>query len=175
MKQKKGIELNQAFGAVLMLVLIGVLVIIGIFMFVNLGDTFVNLATASSNDEVVDMSAGGPKTLSNGSLCNVGSFAISSIANGSAGGTVIAPGNYSISNTGVLNNLTTTFTGNDWYVNSTSNWGGPACTSNDSMITQFATYPVLVGLVGTIIFLGWYNNLLRISYWSPGCIFRLRR
>ena len=38
--KKKGIALNQAFGAVLALVLISVLVIVAIFLFVTLGGTF---------------------------------------------------------------------------------------------------------------------------------------
>jgi hypothetical protein len=45
MKSKKGIMLNQAFGAVLTLVLVAVLVIIAIFLFQTLGTTF----TASSS------------------------------------------------------------------------------------------------------------------------------
>ena len=74
MKSKKGIMLNQAFGAVLTLVLVAVLVIIAIFLFQTLGSTF----TANTS----------------------------------------------------------------------------AANATNTMITQFASYPALVGLVGTIIFLG---------------------
>lgn len=81
---KKGIPLNQAFGAVLMLVLIGVLVIIAIFLFVNLGATFDD-ASAEKN-------------------------------------------------------------------------------ATDVMIAQFGNYPVLVGLVGTIIFLGLVIGVLVASF-----------
>ena len=84
MSPKKGIPLNQAFGAVLMLVLIGVLVIIGIFIFVNLKSTF-TVGTAEAN-------------------------------------------------------------------------------ATDVMITQFGNYPVLVGLVGTIIFLGLVIGVLVSSF-----------
>lgn len=84
MELKKGIALNQAFGAVLTLVLIGVLVIIGIFIFVNLGNTF-TADTAEANATTV-------------------------------------------------------------------------------MIEQFGTYPVLVGLVGTIIFLGLVIGVLVASF-----------
>ena len=81
---KKGIALSQAFGAVLTLVLLGVLVIVAIFLFVNLGDTFTaNSAEANATEE---------------------------------------------------------------------------------MITQFGTYPVLVGLVGTIIFLGLVIGVLVASF-----------
>ncbi len=84
MSRKKSIPLNQAFGAVLMLVLVGVLVIIAIFIFVNLGATF-TAGTAESN-------------------------------------------------------------------------------ATNTMITQFGTYPVLVGLVGTIIFLGLVIGVLVASF-----------
>lgn len=81
---KKGIALNQAFGAVLTLVLVGVLVIIAIFLFVNLGATF----TANSAE----------------------------------------------------------------------------ANATNTMIAQFGTYPTLVGLVGTIIFLGLVIGVLVASF-----------
>ena len=84
MSTKKGIPLNQAFGAVLMLVLIGVLVIVAIFLFVNLGDTFTALSAEAN--------------------------------------------------------------------------------ATNTMITQFGNYPVLVGLVGTIIFLGLVIGVLVSSF-----------
>ncbi|KKK75623.1 hypothetical protein LCGC14_2871840 [marine sediment metagenome] len=82
--RKKGIQLNQAFGAVLALVLVAVLVIIAIFLFVTLGSTF----TADSAEA----------------------------------------------------NATT------------------------EMITQFGSYPALIGLVGTIIFLGLVIGVLVASF-----------
>ena len=48
MKSKKGIMLNQAFGAVLTLVLVAVLVIIGIYLFQTLGTNF-TASSASAN------------------------------------------------------------------------------------------------------------------------------
>ena len=74
LKRKKGIQLNQAFGAVLALVLVAVLVIVAIFLFSSLGDSF-TAGTGEAN-------------------------------------------------------------------------------ATNAMITQFGTYPTLVGLIGTIIFLG---------------------
>lgn len=83
-KNKKGIALNQAFGAVLTLVLVAVLVIIAIFLFVNLGATF--------------------------------------------------------------------------------DAGSAELNATNVMITQFGTYPTLVGLVGTIIFLGLVIGVLVASF-----------
>ena len=81
---KKGIQLNQAFGAVLAVVLIAVLVIIAIFLFDALGDSFTD-DTAAAN-------------------------------------------------------------------------------ATDEMITQFANYPALIGLVGTIVFLGLVIGVLVASF-----------
>jgi len=84
MQTKKGIQLSNAFGAVLAVVLIAVLVIIAIFLFEALGTSF-TAASAADN-------------------------------------------------------------------------------ATDDMITQFATYPALVGLVGTIIFLGLVIGVLVASF-----------
>ncbi len=81
---KKGIQLNQAFGAVLAVVLIAVLVIVAIFLFSSLNDSFTD-DTAESN-------------------------------------------------------------------------------ATEAMITQFATYPALIGLVGTIVFLGLVIGVLVSSF-----------
>ena len=83
-KHKKGIMLNQAFGAVLTLVLVAVLVIIAIYLFTTLGSSF----TAGSS----------------------------------------------------------------------------AANATTTMVTQFATYPALVGLVGTIIFLALVIGVLVASF-----------
>jgi hypothetical protein len=83
-KSKKGIQLGQAFGAVLTLVLVAVLVIIAIYLFSALGTSF----TANS----------------------------------------------------------------------------AAANATNTMITQFGAYPALVGLVGTIIFLGIVIGVLVASF-----------
>jgi hypothetical protein len=83
-KSKKGIQLNQAFGAVLALVLVAVLVIIAIYLFTSLGASF--------------------------------------------------------------------------------STGSAALNATNTMITQFGAYPALVGLVGTIIFLGIVIGVLVASF-----------
>ncbi len=161
LKQKKGIALNQAFGAILTIVLIAVLVIIAIVLFVTLKGTFVNLASASATNESVDMSLGGPVALGNSSLCNVEQFAISEVFNST--GTTIADANYTVTSGGLITNTTNEFP-DTWLVSSSSSWGGEACVAGDSMIVQFATYPVLIGLVGTILFLGLVIGVLVASF-----------
>lgn len=48
MKSKKGIQLGQAFGAVLALVLVAVLVIIAIYLFTTLGSSFTTGSAAAN-------------------------------------------------------------------------------------------------------------------------------
>ncbi len=88
MKRKKGIMLNQAFGAVLTLVLVSILIIVAIYLFSTLQTSLLS----------------------------------------TTGGTTVA-----------------------------SNATG-------TMITQFSTYPTLVGLVGTIIFLALVIGVLVASF-----------
>lgn len=171
LENKKGIALNQAFGAILVLVLIGVLVIIGLFIFVNLGNSFDSTNSISILDEDLTAVGDTPQFVSqsestNSTNCNFGSFAVSSVVN-TTGATVIDSGNYTIADNGLISVSSTVdanVNGTDWTLNYTANHGGEACTASDSMITQFGTYPVLIGLIGTIIFLGLVIGVLVASF-----------
>jgi len=164
--KKKGIQLNQAFAAVLAVVLIAVLVIIAIFLFEALGAGFVNQSTNVPAETGATIDAAG-YTLAGAAACNYQSSAITNATN-STSGLVIPVGNYTLdSATGIVTNATdqtweaVTFTYD--YV-----WGGESCEATDAMITQFATYPALVGLVGTIVFLGLVIGVLVGSFLFGG-------
>ena len=61
MKGKKGIQLSQAFGAVLTLVLVAVLVIIAIYLFTTLGTSFTaGSAAANATNTMVTQFGGYP-------------------------------------------------------------------------------------------------------------------
>ncbi len=169
LKNKKGIALNQAFGAVLTLVLVAVLVIVGIILFVNLGATFTNLDTYGENNEtltavteVAQFVAQSPTN--NATLCNYEDFAV--LATNATGGETIPASNYTISSTAgsILSNAGSAYNNSDWNITYSGNWGGQSCVASDNMITQFATYPALIGLVGTIIFLGIVIGVLVASF-----------
>lgn len=163
MERKKGIQLNQAFGAVLTLVLVAVLVIVAIVIFVSLNTSFANSATAAATNETVALGSGGPVLLANASLCSSGTFAVVAAAN-SSNGRFIPAVDYTIdATTGSLNNLTSNYSG-DWLVSYTNNWGSEACTAGESMTTEFSNYTSLIGLVGTIIFLGLVIGVLIASF-----------
>ena len=161
MINKKGIQLNQAFGAVLAVVLVATLVIIAIFLFESLGSGFVNSTTTVANETGAYINATG-YTLDTVTACNWQSAAITSVTNVTNGANILV-GNYTLSSTGVLTNATTN-TFSNVNLAYTYVWGGEACSATDSMITQFATYPALVGLVGTILLLGLLIGVLVGSF-----------
>ncbi len=161
MIKKKGIQLNQAFGAVLAVVLIAVLVIIAIFLFEALNTGFINTTTIVANESGAYINETG-YTLDTITACNWQSASITSAVNATDGTTILS-GNYTLSSTGVLTNAST-LNYADVNLAYTYVWGGEACTASDAMITQFATYPALVGLVGTIVFLGLVIGVLVGSF-----------
>jgi hypothetical protein len=161
---KKGVQLNQAFGAVLTLILVAVLVIIAIFLFSTLGDTFVNNSQSVTNESIA-LSNTVNATLAGASSCNFGNDA--SVSFVFSNGSEIAAANYTAYSNGniILTNAADAGAG---FVSYTYTDGGSSCTATDSMITQFGSYPVLIGLVGTIIFLGLVIGVLVASFVFSG-------
>lgn len=169
LERKKGIALNQAFGAVLTLVLVAVLVIIAIVLFVNLGATFTNLDTYAADNEtltavteVAQFVAQSPTE--NTTLCNYADFSV--VATNATGGEIILVANYTASASAgsILSAADGNYNNTDWNLTYSGNWGGQSCVATDNMIVQFATYPILIGLVGTIIFLGLVIGVLVASF-----------
>ena len=160
---KKGIELSNAFGAVLAVVLIAVLVIIAIFIF----DVLVTGLPASQSVSVVNESGYINRTgytVTNATACNFGNFAVS-VAFNATDEIVINATNFTTNpNTGVIFNATGDWSTSDAEFNYSYTFGGAACQASEDMITQFATYPALVGLVGTIVFLGLVIGVLVASF-----------
>lgn len=169
-KNKKGIQLNQAFTAVLIVVLVAVLVIVGIFLLATLqtslpeqaGDTEIN----ESFTNVTNLTA---KTLSKAPLCNANDFAVSAVNIRNVSGTFdVGATNYTVgAAAGTIigtAGMSPQFNGEGWNVTYGYNYGGEACNATTTMITQFATYPALVGLVGTIVFLGLVIGVLVGSF-----------
>lgn len=160
LKNKKGIALSEAFTAVLTLALVAILVIIGIVLFVNLNTAFTGTSAVTVINESITPTDAGVAT-AGASNCSAGSFVATAANNVSD---TINSANYTLgSSTGILTNLTSEFSG-AWQLSYTYTWGSEACTASQGMITQFATYPALIGLVGTIIFLGIVIGVLVASF-----------
>jgi hypothetical protein len=164
MNQKKGIPLQSAFSAVLIVLLIGVLVIVGIVLYQSLA-TAATPTTSTVLNEAATMTGPGNYTLSNSTDCGFTSASIINVTNST--GTLIAPGNYTFYSNGLIANKTNTFAGT-WKISYLATDGGSVCTASNNMVAQFAGYVVLVGLVGTIIFLGIVIGVLVASFASGG-------
>jgi len=166
LKNKKGIALNEAFGAVLTLVLLGVLVIVGILVFVNINSSFANTKSVSVTNETLTTVTEQGELVTNSALCGFSSFNLGIATNATTGGTIPTT-NYTTSEAGLVSFVMGNsggYNNSDWNVSYSFNWGSEACTAGADMVTQFATYPTLVGLVGTIIFLGLVIGVLVASF-----------
>ncbi len=172
MEQKKSIQLSQAFGAVLTLVLVAVLVIVAIVIFVELTTSFAGTSSVTVVNETQTINDNGTMTMQNQAACGFATWSPTAIYNRtlsaeSAGTgtneTLTAGVDYSVSATGgTFANLTSDY--NATFVDYTYTWGSSACDASESMTTEFGNYTSLIGLVGTIIFLGLVIGVLVTAF-----------
>lgn len=170
--KKKGIQLNNAFQAVLVLVLVAILVIVAIYMFSSLETTMLVANTAGTVvNESVSRASITPTgyTLSVSGLTAISCGAITAVYNAS-GTAHVSLANFTQSNCVIRNasnldsptyNFSTNLKFNYPYTYSSSTISSNA---SNTMLIQFATYPVLIGLVGTIIFLALVIGVLVASF-----------
>ncbi len=158
---KKGIELSNAFGAILAVILVAVLVIIAIFMFEILS-TSLGSNSASVVNETPAWINNTPYVVDNAGACDFGGFAVSAAFNDTSGLPIVLA-NITTNAAGSITNASVIVWPNV-SLSYTYTFGGDACNASEAMITQFATYPALVGLVGTIIFLGIVIGVLVASF-----------
>ncbi len=169
MKNKKGIQLSQAFGAVLTLVLVAILIIVAIVIFVSLTDSFDAGTTDSAANESIaawETSADTNQSLAAAALCGFGTVDTSTVvAYNTTNDVLIGAGNYTAYPDGNIINITNQgFDEHAWQMSYTYTWGSGACTAADDMTDEFGNYTSLIGLVGTIIFLGLVIGVLVASF-----------
>ncbi len=163
---KKGQATEGSFQTILGIVLIAVLVIVAIFLFVSLSAGFVNLETVAVTGEALTPITAGT-SVSNSTACNFAGLVVDSAVN--ATNDFISSGNYTVSGATIANlTVLAGETATPWNVNYTYNSGGGACEATETMITQFASYPILIGLVGTVFFLGLVIAVLIGSFGGVG-------
>ncbi len=155
MERKKGIQLSQAFGAVLALVLVAVLVVVAIIIFVSLKTASVSVSGFSNNETLAPNVTEVPVFVGNSTACDFSAFNVVNVTQ-HINGTIINSGNFTTAGTGSIA-FTGATTGNNntvWDISYTFTHGGQTCEASDDLIVQFATFPALIGLIGTVIFLG---------------------
>ncbi|KKN48504.1 hypothetical protein LCGC14_0651970 [marine sediment metagenome] len=169
MEQKKSIQLSQAFGAVLTLVLVAVLVIVAIVIFVSLASSFAGTEAVSVTNETVIIPGSGTVAVADATTCSFGDFGGTVLFNVSEGfGTVsnnilVLTTDYTIdSATGEITNVTGVW--NETLTSYTYTFGSAACDASEDLTTEFGTYTSLIGLVGTIIFLGLVIGVLVAAF-----------
>lgn len=164
MEHKKGIQLSQAFGAVLAVVLIAVLVIIGIVLFEALASTGTDQARTVANESGATATATA-FSVAGTNACGAGNFVATEAWNVSDVTTpeLLPAANFTLSSAGLLTNGTL-IEYPSVNVSYTFTDGGATCNATEDIIDQFATYPALIGLVGTIVFLGLVIGVLVTSF-----------
>ena len=169
MNHKKSIQLSQAFGAVLTLVLVAVLVIIAIVIFVSLATSFAGTSSVTVTNETVIIPGSGIVAVVAAVNCSFGDFGSTVLFNTSEGfGTVsnnilVLATDYNINvTTGEILNVTGAW--NETNASYSYTWGSGACDASESMVTEFSNYTSLIGLVGTIIFLGLVIGILVVAF-----------
>jgi len=163
MESKKSIQLSQAFGAVLTLVLVAILVILAIVIFVELGTSFEGTSTVSVTNESVVLSViTGAGTVAGASTCGFNLVTPGAVYNDSDEELTITTHYTFSTSTGVITNVTQI--DSPLKVSYSYNWGSGACDASENMTTEFGNYTSLIGLVGTIIFLGLVIGVLVASF-----------
>ena len=161
MKSKKSLTLSQAFPAVLILILVAVLVIVSILIFANLQTSFPSTTISVVNESGYINATG--DSLNTLSACGFANPSIINIIN-NTDSVIIAAANYTLNTTTYIITNATSKTFPNVSINYNYGTKGAACTASTNMISQFATYPALVGLVGTIIFLALVIGVLVASF-----------
>ena len=164
MESKKSIQLSQAFGAVLTLVLVSVLVIVAIVIFVTLSASFegVQTSTVSANETLTLDGTGVSSAIVVSSVCGFSGWSPTLVYNGSTLEILTETTDYTVNTNGTLTNVTYVVT--PLLTTYTYTWGSGACTASDDMTTEFGNYTSLIGLVGTIIFLGLVIGILVAAF-----------
>ena len=171
MESKKSIQLSQAFGAVLTLVLVAVLVIIAIVIFVSLEVSFAGAETSSitDNESITIDGTGISSAVVASAACGFTGWTPTTVINctaptcaGATNETLVLTTDYTVNADGTLTNVT--FVATPLLVTYDYTWGSSACNASEDMVSEFDNYTSLVGLVGTIIFLGLVIGVLVASF-----------
>lgn len=162
MESKKSIQLSQAFGAVLTLVLVAVLVIIAIVIFVQLATSFAGTDSVTVTNESGGYINTTGYTLNAAGNCSFGDLSILSAIN-TTSSAAIPVANITATSAGVITNATA-YTLEAASFTYSYTWGSSACDASENMTSEFGNYTSLIGLVGTIIFLGLVIGILVTAF-----------
>jgi len=167
-QNKKGIGLNQAVVSVITLVLVAVLVIVALYLFGSLGSSMMtpNTALKVNNETATGVITEIPRSFASNYLAPA---CTTFQCYNQTGNKIIPPANYtatgcSVAYTGATDDMG--FNNTIWKCDYQLSYTAPTSASNATnvMITNFSAYPALVGLIGTVIFLGLVIGILVMSF-----------
>ena len=171
---KKGIQLNMAVGAIVTLVLVAVLVIVALVMFDSIGTSLRVPGTSSTiaNESTTTAVTERPVSLYAAGLTGRNPVCTLSYCANSTGNIVIPIKNltWTPGCTVAFNGTTAVdanaYNNSVWKCSYTYTYDANSAASNasDTNITDFSGYPALIGLVGTIIFMGIVIGVLVASF-----------
>jgi len=162
-KSKKGLGLNDAFGATLTIVLLGVLLIVSLVLFSNLGNTYIDSETSSATQNAFTLTDAGT-TLTDCDSAEQGDITSIALINATGGETILESGNYTYSSCVLTAEGASPYNGTSVNASYDYTYAGQPYETSDDMITAFVGYIPLVTLVGTIIFLAIVIGVLVNSF-----------
>lgn len=118
-KDKGQAGLSIMLSVLVTLFIIGILIMIFSIMGSKLSDATYGDATATLTNQATTPTHAGALLTGANNYFQYSNCLISSVANGSADGTLITSGNYSVLSGCLLKNLTTEYSGYNWYINYT--------------------------------------------------------
>jgi len=148
-KNKKGLGIGDIYPVVLTIALVGILLAIVLFTLEEIGES-VPTETATTTNETEAWINGTGYTLVNASDCGFESPAITGAWN-SSNGLLIAAGNYTVSDAGVLTNLTATAWDDDVNFSYTFEWGGTACDATEDIADDFVDFIPWIGVILLVV------------------------
>lgn len=158
--QRKSLSLGQAFPAISAVALVAIVIVVIIYMFTSLQTGVGSTESKTMVNATGTINATG-YLLVNSTECNFASPSITGVYNTS--GILVSPGNYSLSGTYYLTNLTNNNMTNA-IINYTYYNGGTACTATANASNQFSGIVPMVGLILVIVLIGVVIGVLINSF-----------
>lgn len=113
-------------------------------------DTTITMA----NETVTQTQLAAGHYLAGASHCNAENFVATKVINTTTGGVEILSGNFSLTDTGQISNLTSSYTNFSWDVSYTYTHSGTACNVTEDLDTELSDNTSIAGIVLTISLVG---------------------
>lgn len=160
-KNKKGLDLSDAFPAVLTVSVIAILIVALIYVFTAFQSIPADISYATINESFTVSTEG--TAMANATKCGFSGFTVTAVHNSS--GYVLNTGNYTANAVGTIANKTSAaIYGTGWMASYLYTDKGSTCTAASTFTTQFANSIPIIGLVLTIVLIAIIIGVLVSSF-----------